>query len=278
MASTVRRPPVRHVSGRSARPRWLLAVSAAGVALLLLAAVGVTRWGRTGQPEAFTPSFAGSDQLVTNEYAHRHPDRAGVHRSADWEVTSGSLYRRGGVAWSGLPDAAAPDADSATGTGSSVFRMTTRRHDFENVRVSLRLRNLGLTDRGREAPADTDGVHLFLGWKDETELYVVSLNRRDGRMAVKKKLNGGDVNGGTYVTLGQAAYPVPPGAWQSFEVTISTTPAGFVGIDVRQGDQLLLAATDSGANGRPITGAGAIGLRGDNCEFEFDQLSVVPTE
>ncbi|SCL68223.1 hypothetical protein [Micromonospora chersina] len=277
MATTVR-PPARHVAGRRARRRWLLAVVAAGVALLVLASLAVLRWEHGAAPQVFAPSFAGPDQLVTNEYAHRHPDRPGVHRSDDWEVTSGSLYRRGGVGWTGVPDAATPDAESATGTGSSVFRMTTRRHDFENVRVSLRLRTLGLTDRGREAPAGTDGVHLFLRWQDETELYVVSLNRRDDRMVIKKKLSGGEVNGGTYVTLGQVDYRVPLGAWQSFEVTIATTPSGSVGIDVRQGDRLLLAATDGGANGRPITGAGAVGVRGDNCEFELGQLRVGPVE
>ncbi|WP_446211446.1 hypothetical protein [Micromonospora sp. IBSANI012] len=43
---------------------------------------------------------------------------------------------------------------------------------------------------------------------------------------------------------------------------------------MRQDDRMLVAATDKG-DSVPITGAGAIGLRGDNCEFEFDQVRVV---
>ncbi|MBM0256186.1 hypothetical protein [Micromonospora sp. 4G55] len=271
--STLSRPPAVHAAPRSRR--WWLALAAGAVVVLLVAAGVALLLTRTRGPADFAPSFSGPDGLVTNEYAYRHPDRPGVHRSDDWEVTSGSLYRRGGVAWTGTPDAAAPGVDSSTGTGSSVFRMTSRRHDFENVRVSLRLRNLGLTDTGREAASETDGVHLFLRWKDETELYVVSLNRRDDRIVIKKKLSGGDVNGGTYVTMGQAPYQVRTGAWQSFEVAIATTPSGGVGIDVRQDDRMLVAATDKGDSGPPITGPGAIGLRGDNCEFEFDQVRVV---
>ncbi|GAA4571216.1 hypothetical protein GCM10023176_31430 [Micromonospora coerulea] len=71
---------------------------------------------------------------------------------------------------------------------------------------------------------------------------------------------------------------MPAGVWQSFAVDVVTTASGAVGIDVRQNDRLMVAATDTGTTGRPITGAGAVGLRGDNCEFEFDQVGVVATE
>ena len=277
MTPAERRATVVHRPAPPARGRVrLLVVTATAVVVVLVVAAVMVLRTRGATPEPFAPSFAGADGLVTNEYAHRHPDAPGVRVSRDWDVTSGSLYRRGGVAWSGVPDAAAPDAASAAGTGSSVFRMSSRRHDFEDVTVSLRLRNLGLSNRGRQPATATDGLHLFLRWKNETELYVVSLNRRDGRMVIKKKLTGGDVNGGTYVTLGQAPYPVPVGVWQSFDVAIATTASGSVGIDVRRDDRMVLAVTDAGTGGAPIGGAGAVGLRGDNCEFEVDQFRVTP--
>ncbi|WP_329243838.1 hypothetical protein OG417_46690 [Actinoallomurus sp. NBC_01490] len=246
---------------------------AAVAALALAGAATGVAYGRP-RPPLFAPRLSGPDRLVTNEYTHWNPQAPDGRRSRDWDVTSGSLFVRDGVAWSGTPDRATPNAGSSNGSGSSVFRMTTRRHDFGDVNVSLNLRNLGLTSSGRAGPSAIDGVHLFLRWQTPAELYVVSLNRRDDLIVIKKKRPGGTANGGTYVTLGQTRYTVPYGVWQRFAVRIKTSGGDLVAISVRHGDREVLTAVDDGAEGPAILARGAVGLRGDNCDFEFRDFRV----
>jgi hypothetical protein len=248
-------------------------------ATVVLALAGTAVWVATGRsrPALFAPELSGPDRLVTIEYAHWNPQAADRRNAKDWDVTSGSLFVRDGVAWSGAPDKATPNATSSNGSGSSVFRMTTRRHDFGDVAVSLNLRNLGLTTSGRAAPSEIDGIHVFLRWQTPAELYVVSLNRRDNLVVIKKKRPGGTENGGTYVTLGQAHYVVPYGRWQEFTVRIKTSGGTLVAIAVQQNGQHVLSAVDDGTEGPAILAHGAVGLRGDNCDFEFKNFHVTRT-
>ena len=243
---------------------------------LFLAAVVLlcTQSGAPGRVQVYAPELRGPNRLLANEYAHSNPGDTRAVRSSEWEVTSGSLYVREGAGWTGAPDAASPDLRSANGTGSSVFRATTRRSDFLNALVTLRVRNLGLTSDGRFEPSATDGVHVFLRWQSEEDLYVVSLNRRDGKVVVKRKSPGGTVNGGTYTTLEEAPYEVPYNTWQSFEIAIENTTAGTVEISVGDGKRTLLRAVDTGDTAPAGLAAGAVGLRGDNCNFEFDDFQV----
>ncbi|HEX5996409.1 MAG TPA: hypothetical protein VFY84_14805 [Jiangellales bacterium] len=248
------------------------------LAMLPIVLIGFGPWiaGRLGTERAWEPSFAGPDRLVTNEVAHRAPNDPDSHVSPDWDVTSGSLFARGGAGWTGRPDAASPDASSSDGTGSSVFRMNSRRRDFRDVAVSLEVRNLGLTNAGRHPAQDLDGVHLFLRWQSQYHFYAVSLNRRDDTIVIKKKLPGGPVNGGEYETLGKVAYRVPRDVWQSFEVRIDNAEPDAVVISVAAGVTPVLTVVDNGPHGPVIDVAGAVGLRGDNCEFEFRQFRVQP--
>jgi hypothetical protein len=245
-------------------------------AVAMLAIAGTAVWATTGrpQPALFAPRLSGRDRLVTNEYAHWNPQAPAGRIAKDWDVTSGSLFVHKGVAWSGAPDKATPDATSSNGSGSSVFRMTTRRHDFGDVAVTLNLRNLGLTSSGRAAASEIDGIHVILRWQTPAELYVISLNRRDNLIVIKKKRPGGTTNGGTYVTLGQAHYMVPYGKWQEFTVTIKTSGGTLVAIAVRQNGHEVLSAVDDGTEGPAILAHGAVGLRGDNCDFEFKNFRV----
>jgi hypothetical protein len=253
--------------------RWRLLL--AGAAAVVIPAGAWAAFGSRGSD--FQPELSGHDRLVTSEYAHWNPRAADARRSRDWDVTSGSLFVRSGVGWTGVPDAATPDATSSAGTGSSVFRMNSFRKDLGNVLVKLRVRNLRLLDGGgREPPAPTDGIHLFLRWQSPADLYVASLNRRDNLIVVKKKLPGGTDNGGTYYTLGQVPYRPPGSAWQSFAVRITSSGASMVTITITQGDHRLLEVVDDGANGPPILTPGAVGLRADNCEFEFTDLDAHP--
>jgi hypothetical protein len=169
----------------------------------------------------------------------------------------------------GNPDGTEPNADSSNGTGSTIFRMNTKRRDFGDVRVNLRIRNLGLRGGG----PDTDGVHVWMHYQDQTKLYVASLNRRDNHIVIKKKLPPGDGNGGHYVELANVGYQVPIGAWQNFSVTIRST-GGAVVITVSKDGRQLVSTTDHGSGGEVITQQGAVGIRSDRCEFEFDGFQV----
>jgi hypothetical protein len=266
--------------GRQARTggdrgrRWWSVVAAAGAVLAVIGGAWVFVMQR--HSPLYEPNLSGRDRLLTNEYAHWNPGAPGSHMSLDWSVTSGSLFLRHGVAWTGVPDAKTPDAASDNGTGSSVFRMTSHRRDFGNAAIAFRLRNLGLISNGRAAASEIDGVHVLMRWQSPAEFYVVSVNRRDNLVVVKKKLPGGDVNGGTYITLGQAPSPVAYGSWQSFQVRIKTTGSTLVTISVTQRKQTVLTALDDGTHGRAILASGAVGLRGDNCQFEFASFKVLP--
>ncbi|WP_344833346.1 hypothetical protein [Actinocorallia longicatena] len=211
-------------------------------------------------------TFDGPDRLVTNAWAKWN--RAGA-TSPIWEVTSGSLFRRNGVGYSGYPDSAEPNAESSNGTGSNIFRADTKRRDMKDVRVDLKIRNLGLRSGG----PDTDGIHVWLRYQTQFELYVVSLNRRDNSIVIKKKLAGGTENGGTYHELGQTGYTVPYGKWQSFSLSIRSAGDAAV-ITVKQGGRQLLSVTDRGTGGHVITNQGAVGVRADRCEFEFTDFRV----
>ncbi|MBE1530936.1 hypothetical protein [Actinomadura algeriensis] len=204
-------------------------------------------------------------RLVTNEYAHWNPDADDARRSPTWDVTSGSLFARDGVLWTGPPDTRTPNATSSNGTGSSVFRMHTHRTDHLDARVTVDVRNVRLLP---DDARDTDGVHVMLRHQDETELYVASLNRRDELLVIKKKLTGGPSNDGRYFTLAQVGHAYAFGEWQRFEVRITGTSP--VVITVGQGGRELLRAEDDGRrHDRAITRPGAVGVRGDRCEFEF---------
>jgi hypothetical protein len=227
-----------------------------------------------GDPVMFAPSFAGPDRLLTNEFAHWNPGNKRAVMSPDWDVTSGSLFICDGAGWTGVPDTRAVDASSSSGTDSSVFRVITKRRDFGDVAVSLQVRDLRLAAPGATAPAEVDGIHLFLRYQTPAWLYVVSLNRRDDQIVIKKKLPGGPTAGGTYVTLGQAPYVVPYGAWQSFTVRITGGQDRPVRISVAVGARRILAVSDRGMGGPAIVSPGAVGLRGDYCEFEFRDFRV----
>jgi hypothetical protein len=230
--------------------------------------------GRT----VFTGSFAatGLGGLVTNEYATWNRASAGAVRDDDWIVTSGSLFSRDGFGWSGVPDGTSPGPRSVGSNGSAVFRMTTRPSGFGDVAVRLRFRNLGLTSTTRTPKQAWDGIHVFLRYASPAELYYASLNRRDGTVAVKKKVHGGahEVDGGTYTTLATGHFAVPYGAWQEAEAVVRDV-GHDVAISVYVDGRLVVAALDHGQGGRaPITEPGRVGIRADNCNFEVASFEV----
>lgn len=216
--------------------------------------------------------FATSDGLITNEWAHWN---AGGVESPAWEMTSGSLFARDGAGWTGVPDDCAPDRTSSGCTNSAVFRLNSRRADFGDVRVDARLRANGWASTPSTPAVAWDGVHLWLRYRAEEELYYASVNRRDGTVVVKKKCRGGQSNGGTYYTLAsRSEQPVTLGAWQRVAASVENLADGSVAIELFREGERLLRAVDAGTGCAPIRSAGAVGVRGDNLDFDVDDFAV----
>ena len=263
--STAPRPPRR---GRR-RQRVLLVLL---LPLLVAGAIFVIDRLRGGPLLAV--DFAGQHGLVTNEYAYWHPHSPDAVTSPVWDMTSGSLFARDGVGWSGVPDARPPDSHSTRTNNSAVFRLNTRQRDFGDVTVNFRLRNLGLTATPQTPAQEWDGIHVWLRYQSEYELYYVSANRRDGEVVVKKKVADGPSNGGTYYTLAEANRPVSLRHLATVSASAHNDADGAVRIDLSIDGKHLLTAIDHGSGGPPITEPGAVGIRGDNCNFEFDRFEV----
>lgn len=205
--------------------------------------------------------------LITNEYAHWNPG-LGVE-SPRWDMTSGSLFAGG---WTGVPDSCAPNRMSSNCTNSTVFRLNTKRFDFGSVRVDALLRGNGWAVT---PGVDWDGVHLWLRYRSEESLYYASIARRDGKVLVKKKCPGGPSNGGTYYQLGtSASLPLPLGGWRAVGASIDTAADGSVVIEVFRDGARVLTAVDAGNGCAPITAPGAVGVRGDNLDFNVRDFTV----
>ena len=221
----------------------------------------------------FTDSFNRPDGLITNEFAYFNPSHPSRIESPDWVVTSGSLFCFNGRAWTGKPDRISPDPTSSNGTNSAVFRALTRRSDFENVRVSFTLWNWGLLN---VAMTDWDGVHVFLRYQNEAYLYYASVNRRDNTVVIKKKVPGGPSNDGTYYDISPVVVrSVPYGQPQQVQATVQTLANGSVKIALSVNGVLIVEGLDDGTKGGAVIAAkGAVGIRGDNANVEFDDFSV----
>ncbi len=224
----------------------------------------------------FSDTFDRANGLLTNEFAYWNPSVSGIRLSPDWDVESGSLFVQGNAGWTGVPDAIEPNLLSTNGTNSSIFRMVSRRGDFQNVGVSFSLLNQGLVSNAVTPAVDWDGCHMWLRYQSETHLYYASINRRDHTVVIKKKIPGGSSNGGTYYDLSPfVQYNVPYNTWQNVRATIDTLADGSVDIRLYINGTLLVSAIDNGSiAGPPITAAGHVGIRGDNANLKFDNFSV----
>ena len=142
-------------------------------------------------------------------------------------MTSGSLFDKDGTGWTGAPDGCSSSSALSTPcTASDVFRLNTTEHDFGNVTVSLDLLNYVAHVLDTTPAVDWDGVHVWLRYQSEYNLYYASFNRRDGHIVIKKKCPGGDENGGTYYELGKgevSGYPIPFGTWQHLSASVQNT-------------------------------------------------------
>ena len=262
---------------RRRRRLVLRAVSAVAVVAVapaaLLAAIGSASDGRADDL-LWAPRLPEQYTLISNEVAFRQPHRAEARTSPDWIVTSGSLFGVRGTGFTGAVDGESPDVASRVSTGSAVLRAVSARSDFGDVRVSIDLDVAGLTTTRRSPAHDYDGVHLLVRYRTPGELYAVSVCRRDGTIAVKKKAPGSAGDGSGYTTLARAELPCRLHRWQTFAVVVRDRPVG-VELTLFAGGVPVISGVDEAAGGvTPLRGAGRVGIRGDNSSFHFRDLQV----
>lgn len=195
---------------------------------------------------------------------------AAAPASPDWEALSGSLWVSGAAGWTGVPDNAA----GSKATGSSVFRLLTRRADFTDTSLGLSLVNRALSATSTTPPVPWDGVHLLLRYQEDGRFYHVAVNRRDDTVIIKKREPGGYHNLTPLMN-----YAVPYGSRQAVRAAARNEPDGSVLIELYSGQTLLARARDDGSQGGPaLAGPGRLGVGGDNCDFAFDDVKVLPAE
>jgi hypothetical protein len=146
---------------------------------------------------------------------------------------------------------------------------------FADIDMSVTLGVDALVETARTPAQDYDGAHIWVRYRSDRELYAVSVDRRDATMIIKKKCPGGDSNGGTYYDLSPSVpdVPIPLGQWQHVAVSVRDLPDGAVHITATR-DGASIEATDSGIGCPALTGAGGVGIRGDNAEMRFAAIAV----
>jgi hypothetical protein len=240
-----------------------------------------------------------SNGLITNEFAFFNAGDAASRNSPDFEMTSGSLYGRGGDFWTGNPASCDPDPTSSNCTNSDVFRLDTKQRYSGNIAVTLALMQLANIFNPNCDSNDTCwyGTHIWLRYQNEFNLYYISVNRADGQVVIKRKVPCGPDNDGTYFVLGSyVPHSFTPNAWSHYRATIQTDPGGSVTLNLYDTDASsvtpVITGTDRGgtnpnwspscttpghfssAGYPPITNPGGIGIRGDYSNFVFRDLTV----
>ncbi|MEV6111450.1 hypothetical protein AB0L59_02780 [Streptomyces sp. NPDC052109] len=241
---------------------------AAGATAATAGAVAVVYGSGRHAAAPFAPVFSDGG-LVTNEYAYRHPHAAGARRSKDWVVTSGSLFAAQGAGWTGAPDTGFTGPDSAEVTDSAVFRLVSRRRDFDAVTVTTRVRLRPPITTPRTPAQDWDGGHLWLRYHSPQELYALSFRRRDGAVVIKRKVPAADasaVDGGDYATLAEARHAFPYDGWHQVTASAVNHPGG-VRLELAIDGTTVLSADDRTPGG--LLAPGGVGIRADNSELFF---------
>ena len=250
-----------------------------------------------GTLAAYAPAFANG--LITNEYAYWNTGDPSAKTSSAWQMTSGSLFAKNGAFWTGNPDAcpndtAGPNPQSTNCTDSAVFRLNTAKTFSGNIKVSLKLKQDKDIHNSECNTGDTCwyGTHIWLRYQNEFNLYYASINRADGNVVIKRKVPCGDDNSGTYFVLGSyVKHNFTTGVWNNYSATAQTNSDGSVTIKLYDNTYSTTTPVDTGTDRggsnpnwsakcttpghyqspayKPITTAGAVGVRGDYANFEF---------
>lgn len=164
-------------------------------------------------------------------------------------------------------------------TDSSVFRLVTRRQDFQDVSLTLDFQHLGFVEGVKER--NWDGTNVWIRHLSEHSLYKATFNRRDGKITLKKKEHLPDepsLNYGRHLTLAAEEHPFAPGEDQRFSVEAENVSRNAVELRIRdERGRVLLSYLDDGRKGGPaLTAPGAVGVRGDHSKLLLRQLEVSP--
>ncbi|WP_052664096.1 S-layer homology domain-containing protein [Nitriliruptor alkaliphilus] len=172
---------------------------------------------------------------------------------------------------------------SSTGgrTDSPIFRLTSRRRDFQDVRITLDFQHLGFVTGPTTPARDWDGVNVWIRHRSQFSLYYATFNRRDGRITLKKKEprpHDPANNYGRYHTLAVGELSFRQGSDQRMSVEAENVGRGRVELRVRNAaGKVVLSALDDGSVGGPaLTTPGATGVRGDNSRLLLQRLEVSP--
>jgi hypothetical protein len=182
--------------------------------------------------------------------------------------------------YSGQPDdgrnddgQSAVDIDSSGKNGSAVLRVITKRADFLDVSVRFRVTNLRLVTTPRTPEKAWNGLHLFLRRQDEDNTYYVDINRRDNALQIKRKRKDAGQDQAMYVPIAERTqFNVPYGVEQRVRVDCWTLARGLVQFRLYINDVMVQQTAD--ASGPSVFPAGAVGIRGDNCEFVIDDFEL----
>jgi hypothetical protein len=180
------------------------------------------------------------------------PTNDGVRPLVDrFEVTSGS--------WRSAADGTGALTDSTT------FRARSRDSRLASPEMTVEFR---IDDFGDfQSSHDWDGVHVGLRYASPDDLYYVSLARRDGTVAIKRKANG------AYETLATAEHHVDLGRWHEGEVWVRDEGDGVRVRLVLDGEVVLEALDDE-----PLPPGGSVSLRSDNASVAFGDVEVRDTD
>lgn len=237
---------------------------------------GAAQSGSADGVQPFAASF-GAGGLVTNEYAYREPNSPQAHDSADWIVTSGSLFAQDGDGWTGVPDSGETGTDSARYNDSAVFRLVTRRRDFGDVKVATAVKVDPPITTKRTPASEWDGAHFWLRYHSPSELYALSFRRRDGMVVIKRKVTAHDkaaVDGGDYTTLAQTSHPIPYSSWQQVSASAVNGSGGTVELTLQINGRTALSVVDTAPGA--LTEPGGVGLRVDNSQLWFRDFTATP--
>jgi hypothetical protein len=229
----------------------------------------------------FSESFNGQDRIFTN--AASFYSKSCPYVSPNWEMTSGTVLIRNGIGYSGIPTSETTSTcNSQSATNSAVFRLNTIRQDFSNVRVGL---DYDIVKHGgANAPQNPfDGVHIWLGYQDEYDLYAATIFRWDRTFVTKKKVATSKVNckatsnGGCYSNISpeiKSSTVMTTNTWHHAEIVYSSNPSNLiVTIQTFIDGQLIDTGIDNHVTSSSFP-VGALGIRGDDTEFYFKNFIV----
>lgn len=229
----------------------------------------------------FADQFTGVDGLITNNYAYWKSWDTTAIQDPNWAVEGGSMFRLDSTAWTGVPDNIySTNRLSSNGNGSQVFRAWTKRKDFASVRADFDLKNNGYTAGSPDRPAVLwDGVKVWLHHTYDLYGYALEVNRRQGNVIIQKKVAANTADGYQYHVLCNTPWsgnpnPATIGAWERVGAIARNNADGSVTLQVLRNGAVALQCVDNGSVGGAPLRSGDVGIRGDNTDFQFDNVTV----